>query len=161
MRKLAVVAALTVVAALVVTATPAQAGDGNQAGARKVVVGPGPDGPYSFQLDCGGALSNFTLNNGESDGGFVPGLSCTITETDDLGADSVSYTCEVISGPATCVGQTATFPAGAAPSIVEWTVTNTFNEPTTTTTAPTTTTTAPTSTTAAPRAVAVTPAFTG
>ncbi len=128
----------------------------------KAVEGMAPGGVYGFEIDCDGFVEAFDLADGESLTGSGSAHSCTVTEVDDRGADNVSYSCQVITGVATCSpdGRTASWGAGDD-GTVEITVTNTFVDPTTTTTSTTTTTVAPTTTAAAAAAQAAQPTFTG
>lgn len=172
MKKLLTVAFLVTVAVVVMPASPTEAGGtGRTIEVTKVVVGPGPDGPYQVEAVCDVSVGGTTdISNGETVTGFPQGAesdTCTFTETTTLGA-TVSYSCAVIpfgDDGATCDDDNTVSFEGDLTGAARITITNTFQEPTTTTTS--TSTTAPTTstslttTTAAAAAVAATPTFTG
>lgn len=113
----------------------------------KEVVGPGPDGPFGFELDCGaGFIEELTLQGGQSEqivitsssaDGFP--ASCQLRETQTQGGTpsecSVSDPC--VTGPLVCelgptgsITESAPFAVSEAPGgcvfIHSFTVTNTF-----------------------------------
>ena len=169
MKKLAVLFVAVLAAALL---TPASAGAGDIPIAtvtiEKVVVGDAPDdAEFTVVAECigtEGVQLMFGPDGGsESADGFETEFDCTVTETDDGGASSVSYSCEAVGLPqdVQCDSDDS-FQIDANDlnddASVTVTVTNTFDPEPTTTVAPTTV--APT-TTAAAQAVTAAPAFTG
>lgn len=173
MKRLAVLLAVLMLAALLGPA-PADAGefDGVMITIEKVVEGPVPSGTtFTVVADCtpdegvelvfpetGGSESTTT---GES-----ADLACSVEETVDGGATTVSYSCVATGAPANaqCIGNDSFLVNDVGldgEASVTVTVTNDFNpEPTTTTVAPATTE-APTTTAAAAQAVSAAPTFTG
>jgi Domain of unknown function (DUF5979) len=158
------------IAALVVAAlaAPASAGQNMHVEVNKVVVGTVPPGTtftMHYACDNGGPEGDLTFDatgnpvpansNFFNDG--VLGSTCTITETGTGGATSVAYACEDDGVNASCAasGNEITFDSPTNTSNnVDFTVTNTFAEPTPGTTAPATATPGAT-------AVVATPVFTG
>lgn len=142
----------------------------------KVVIGPGPDGPYQIRFQCNeNPAVTLDLTAGTpfvSAGTSTTDFLCTVVETDALGAVSVSYEC-VASGAAVCNDDGTIFYPQGESGAATVTVVNDFTPaPTTSTSAVAPDTTAdPTSTTApststsetarAAPAVATTPTFTG
>jgi hypothetical protein len=132
----AVMSGLVVAGLLVLAPVPADAGDlvsPTTLEVHKEVVGPGPSGPYTIDVDCPGADEvpddPFELAAGESQEVLVTNIdesvTCTVTETVTQGA-TVTYACTA-GFRAGCVdGQSIIFGAEASGSI---TVTNTFPEP--------------------------------
>lgn len=169
-KKVLVLAAFAILA-VAWPAAPTQAGEFERfIEIEKVMVGGGPSGPFEMMFQCtegGGGTS--PINDGETlEVGVQPTEpdTCTITETDSLGATTVTYSCTVLPfgdpGGATCDDDNTVSFDGDLQGAVHITITNDFTPaPTTTTTSPTTSTTAATTTTAAAAAVAITPTFTG
>jgi hypothetical protein len=134
---------------------PAFAGDFYEVEVTKVVEGDGPVGPYAVNVTCTNefGLPSGPFNLNVSDGESVEVTVnyndvCTVTETDDLGADAVTYACEP-TVESTCVNdQTVAIDRSDAGGTGTVTITNTF-EPEPATAAP------------PPGVVAAQPAFTG
>ena len=141
-------AGIAVVAATVLAvATPASAGENMHLEVNKVVVGTAPPGTtFTVHFDCtdGGPDGDLTFNaTGDPvpadsnffNDGFL-GTTCTITETATGGATSVTYSCQDDGVNASCAasGNEVTFDSPTNLSNqVDFTVTNTFGEPTPTT----------------------------
>jgi hypothetical protein len=167
MRKFVFIAVLAS-AALLLAGVPAEAGGPSRfIEVTKVVDGDGTNGPYTVEVDCEvDGLTSIDIDDGESI--VVPvqnqtGDICTVTETEDNGADDVSYECiegSVGDEDAFCEDDNVVSWEGDFTGDAEVIITNTFDPTTTTTTAPTTTTGAPATAPAAAVTVA-TPAFTG
>ena len=154
----------------------------------KVVEGPVPAGTtFEIEVTCVSSVSAAadgvaapsatTLTYGDAGGTdslpVGPGDRCTVTETVDGGADSVSYACAVTDPgqqgdfvQCSADMQTVDYDVVFGPAGATVTVTNSFSEdpPTTTTTTTTTTTPGdpePPVSGASPGVVAATPTFTG
>jgi hypothetical protein len=156
-------AKLTVAAVILGLATlingPAFGGDFYEVEVAKVVEGDGPAGPYAVNVTC---TNEFVPPAGPFDLDVSDGESvevqvnfndeCTVTETDDLGADAVTYACEPVV-QSTCVNdQTVAIDLSDAGGTGTVTITNTFEpEPDA----------APDTATRQPGVVAAQPAFTG
>lgn len=163
--KLVLVVGAALLASTVALVTPAGAGDGVWLTVVKEVEGTPPADaefvievicvridlddaglePLGVVLDYGGTFT-FGPDGGEESLEILGRSECTITETDDGGAD------EVIGGE-----QTVVFEDPLSQEVI---VTNVFEPEAVTTAAPTTSTTS-TSTTAAAAAVTAAPRFTG
>jgi len=136
---------------LVALGTPASAGENMHVEVNKVVVGSAPAGTtFTVHYACtdGGPSGDLTFDatgksvpandNFFNDG--VLGTTCTITETGTGGATTVAYNCQDDGVNASCSpsGDSVTFDSPTNLSNqVDFTVTNTFGEPTPTTTGPT------------------------
>jgi hypothetical protein len=137
MRKIYfVMSGLAVAGLLVLTPVPAGAGgdaDPTTLEVHKEVVGPGPTGPYTIDVDCPGADeapdAPFELAAGESQEVLITNIdesvTCTVTETVTQGA-TVTYACTAGFRAGCADSQTIIFGAESSGSI---TVTNTFPEP--------------------------------
>jgi hypothetical protein len=125
--KLAVVAVILGLVAL--AGGPAFAGEPFVLNVTKAVEGEGPAGPYDFNVTCGLIDLDFEISDGETVSysellGFND--ECIVTETDDLGADAVTYACEE-TFESTCVNdQTVAFDISDAGGVGSITITNTF-----------------------------------
>lgn len=163
MRK-TLLSAVVLIAFVLIPAAPGQAGGtGRMLTVEKVVVGPGPTGPYPMTVTCEvSGQAQFDLDDGEQltlPVQNAQGDSCFVGESNTLGG-TASYSCAA-TGSAVCDDNNIVSWEGDLTGNATITVTNTFQEPTTTTTTATTSSTQATTTTAAPRAVAVAPTFTG
>lgn len=140
MRKLGALIAVLALSgiSLVTLASPAGAGNTMTVAITKVVVGDVPSGttfavtitctnpaagPNPITFNAAGAVTssqNFVL---------VPtaGTTCTVSETTNGGATTVTYGCQVTGGAATCNGGSQVTNSGG--SQVMFTVTNTFVPP--------------------------------
>jgi hypothetical protein len=142
--KLLPAAAILVVGTLGHAAAGSAAGGGGGAApyrvnVTKVVEGDGPSGPYAVSIDCfagggGGADFEFTLEDGQTETRSINYVgACTVTEVDDLGAESVVLDCVAV-GDASCVdGQTGTVQFHAEPDAdgeATITITNRFGSDT-------------------------------
>lgn len=153
MRAKALAAIGIAAGALLALGAPASAGENMHVEVHKVVVGTAPPGTtFTVHYDCsdGGPDGDLTF---DATGNPVPansnffndgilGTTCTITETATGGATSVSYSCQDDGVNASCSasGDSVTFDSPTNLSNnVDFTVTNTFGEPTPTTAGPATT----------------------
>jgi hypothetical protein len=162
-----VLVTLLVVAIVAIPSVPASAGGGqNTFRVDKVVTGNGPDASteFEFEVDCGGQVTELSIEAGGSDAVGAGVVTCTVVETENRGATNVSYSCST-GGGAVCGddGASVQFPESQSTLTATITVTNDFGgtggSSTTTTDPSTTTTTAAGASPAA--AVVATPAFTG
>jgi hypothetical protein len=139
-----------VAAAVLALAAPASAGENMHVEVHKVVVGTAPPGTtFTVHFDCtdGGPDGDLTFDaTGDpvpASSNFFndsfPGTTCTITEPGSGGATTVSFSCQDDGVNASCSpsGDSVTFDSSMNLSNnVDFTVTNTFGEPTPTTTGP-------------------------
>jgi hypothetical protein len=116
-------------------AAPANSGGGFVVNVTKSVEAEGPQlGPYSVNITCTNEFVtpagpfDFVINDTETVSQSVNfGDTCTVTETDDLGADSVSYSCAV-DFQATCDNdQTVTIDQSDNGGAATVTILNTFD----------------------------------
>lgn len=136
--KLAPVLALALVAGALLAAfgSPAGSQEGGNAyriNVTKVVDGEGPVGPYAFNVTCTNPFStpagpfDFVLDDGQTETVGVTFFdTCTVTETDALGADSTTYACEVVADAVCDDEQTVTIDINDSNGEATVTVTNTF-----------------------------------
>lgn len=141
--KILVAVGLVAIAILALGA-PASAGENMHVEVHKVVVGTAPPGTtFTVHYDCsdGGPDGDLTFDaagnpvpansNFFNDG--ILGTTCTITETATGGATNVTYACQDDGVNASCSasGDSVTFDSPTNLSNnVDFTVTNTFGEPT-------------------------------
>jgi Domain of unknown function (DUF5979) len=140
-----------IAAALLALAAPASAGTNMHVDVHKVVVGTAPPGTtFTVHFDCtdGGPDGDLTFDatgkpvpadSNFFNDGFL-GTTCTLTEPGTGGATGVSISCQDDGVNASCSssGDSVTFDSPTNLSNqVDFTVTNTFGEPTPTTTGPT------------------------
>jgi hypothetical protein len=82
---------------------------------KKTVVGTAPPGTvFTIHADCGGGhVGDFSFNQAGGSTAVPPPITsgtCTFTETATGGATSVSGSCDVITGTASCSGSTLSSP---------------------------------------------------